>query len=174
MEKSIIDRIAAMRDFLRENGLAAYIVPSTDPHSSEYVADCWKAREWLSGFDGSAGTVVVTLDSAALWTDSRYWLAAEEQLAGSGIILMKDGLDGTPGIVSWVADRLSFTGVVGVDGKVCTVSEVEAWRDEFAAYGIRVDASRDAFAEIWDTRPALPMSRAEIMPLDRAGECAHE
>ena len=174
MEKSIIDRIAAMRDFLRENGLAAYIVPSTDPHSSEYVADCWKAREWLSGFDGSAGTVVVTLDSAALWTDSRYWLAAEEQLAGSGIILMKDGLDGTPGIVSWVADRLSFTGVVGVDGKVCTVSEVEAWRDEFAAYGIRVDASRDAFAEIWDTRPALPMSRAEIMPLDRAGESAHE
>ncbi len=172
MKKYILDRIAAMRDFLRKSGFAAYIVPSTDPHSSEYVADCWKAREWISGFDGSAGTVVVTLDGAALWTDSRYWLAAEELLADTGIILMKDGLADTPDIVSWVAGKLSPGDIVGVDGKVCTVSEVEAWRTEFSSFNIKLDASLDAFEEIWKQRPSLPMSSAEIMPLERAGEAA--
>ncbi|MBE6302923.1 MAG: aminopeptidase P family protein [Bacteroidales bacterium] len=174
MKNYILDRIEAMRDFLRRNGLAAYIVPSTDPHSSEYVADCWKAREWISGFDGSAGTVVITLEGAALWTDSRYWLAAEELLDGSGIALMKDGLADTPGIVSWVAGNLSADDVVGVDGKVCSVSEVEAWKADFAEYNIKVDASRDAFEELWSERPALPMSHAEIMPLERVGEAARE
>ncbi|MBR2606365.1 MAG: aminopeptidase P family protein [Bacteroidaceae bacterium] len=174
MKNYILDRIEAMRDFLRRNGLAAYIVPSTDPHSSEYVADCWKAREWISGFDGSAGTVVITLEGAALWTDSRYWLAAEELLDGSGIALMKDGLADTPGIVSWVAGNLSADDVVGVDGKVCSVSEVEAWKEDFEKYDIKIDASRDAFEELWSERPALPMSHAEIMPLERAGEAARE
>ena len=172
MKNCILDRIEAMRDFLRKNGLAAYIVPSTDPHSSEYVADCWKAREWVSGFDGSAGTVVITLDGAALWTDSRYWLAAEELLDGSGILLMKDGIADTPGIVSWVAGNLSAGDVVGLDGKVCSISDVEAWKVDFEKYGIKVDASRDAFEELWNERPALPMSRAEIMPIERAGESA--
>ncbi|MBQ5663155.1 MAG: aminopeptidase P family protein [Bacteroidaceae bacterium] len=174
MKRCIIDRIEAMRAFLRERGLAAYIVPSTDPHSSEYVADCWKAREWLSGFDGSAGTVVVTLKEAALWTDSRYWLAAEEQLAGSGIELMKDGHPDTPGLVTWIAEGLSDGDIVGVDGKVCSVSDVEAWQVDFSKYGIKVDASHDAFEELWSERPPLPMSIAEIMPLEKAGESAHE
>lgn len=174
MKNCILDRIEAMRDFLRKNGLAAYIVPSTDPHSSEYVADCWKAREWVSGFDGSAGTVVITLNGAALWTDSRYWLAAEELLAGSGIILMKDGLADTPGIVSWVAENLSDGDVVGLDGKVCSIGDVEAWKADFEKCGIKVDASRDAFEELWSERPALPMSCAEIMPIERAGESASD
>ena len=172
MKNIIIDRIAAMRSFLREKGLAAYIVPSTDPHSSEYVADCWKAREWITGFDGSAGTVVITLNGAALWTDSRYWLAAEEQLDGTDIALMKDGLADTPGIVSWVAEYLSAGDVVGLDGKVCGISDVEAWKADFEKCGIKLDASRDAFEVLWSDRPALPTSKAEIMPVERAGEAA--
>ena len=174
MKNCIVERIAAMREFLRKSGFAAYIVPSTDPHCSEYVADCWKAREWISGFDGSAGVVVITLEEVALWTDSRYWLAAEELLEGSGIVLMKDGLSDTPGLVSWVAENLSSGDVVGVDGKVCTVSEIETWKTELSKYDIKVDASRDAFEELWNERPSLPMSCAEIMPLDRVGESANE
>ena len=174
MKNIIIDRIEAMRNFLRKNGLSAYIVPSTDPHSSEYVADCWKAREWLSGFDGSAGTVVITLEKAALWTDSRYWLAAEELLNGTNIVLMKDGLADTPEIVTWVTENLSAGDSVGLDGKVCSISDVEAWKGDFEKYGIKVEASRDAFEELWNERPALPMSRAEIMPLERAGEAARD
>ena len=173
MNSYINDRIKAMRDFLRKSGFAAYIVPSTDPHSSEYVADCWKAREWISGFDGSAGTFVVTLKGAALWTDSRYWLAAEEIFADSEIILMKDGLAETPDMVSWIAQDLSAGDIVGLDGKVCAVSEVEAWKVDFAKYDIKVDASRDAFEELWNERPALPMSCAEVMSIERAGDPAH-
>ena len=174
MKSNILDRIESMRCYLRNNGLAAYIIPSSDPHSSEYVAECWKAREWITGFDGSAGTAVITLDGAALWTDSRYWLAAEELLNGTGVILMKDGLAETPSLVSWIAEKLSDGNVVGVDGKVCSVAEVEAWIAEFSACGINVDASRDAFEELWSDRPALPMSRAEIMPVERAGVAARE
>ena len=101
MKNTIIERISAMRNYMRENGYTAYIVPSSDPHSSEYVADCWKSREWITGFDGSAGTAVITLEDAALWTDSRYWLAAEETLQGTGIKLMKDGAENTPTIITW-------------------------------------------------------------------------
>lgn len=174
MKSNILDRIESMRCYLRNNSLAAYIVPSSDPHSSEYVAECWKAREWITGFDGSAGTAVITLDGAALWTDSRYWLAAEELLDGTGVILMKDGLAETPSLVSWIAEKLSAGDVVGVDGKVCSVAEVEAWITDFKARGINVDASRDAFEVLWSDRPALPMSHAEIMPVERAGVSARD
>lgn len=174
MKSNILDKIESMRCYLRNNGLAAYIVPSSDPHSSEYVAECWKSREWITGFDGSAGTAVITLDGAALWTDSRYWLAAEEVLDGTGIILMKDGLAETPSLVSWIAEKLCKGDVVGVDGKVCSVAEVEAWITDFKARGINVDASRDAFEVLWSDRPALPMSHAEIMPVERAGVSARD
>ena len=174
MKSNILYRIESMRCYLRNNGLAAYIVPSSDPHSSEYVAECWKSREWITGFDGSAGTAVITLDGAALWTDSRYWLAAEEVLDGTGIILMKDGLAETPSLVSWIAEKLCKGDVVGVDGKVCSVAEVEAWITDFKARGINVDASRDAFEVLWSDRPALPMSHAEIMPVERAGVSARD
>ena len=172
--KNIIDRISALREYMRTRGIAAYIVPSSDPHSSEYVADCWKSREWITGFDGSAGTAVITMDSAALWTDSRYWLAAEEVLQGTGIALMKDGAEGTPSIASWIGDKLSAGSVVGVDGKVCSVCEVEAWSCAFAGAGLTVDASDDAFTTVWSDRPSLPMSVAEIMPIEVAGASASE
>ena len=174
MKKTVTERIAAMRDYLRANGLAAYIVPSSDPHSSEYVAECWKAREWITGFDGSAGTAVVTLTAAALWTDSRYWLAAEDVLAGTGVALMKDGLADTPSIASWLKENVAEGGAVGVDGKVCSVAEIEAWSEAFAADGILVKASDDAFDTIWKDRPSLPMSKACVMPLEVAGVSASE
>lgn len=100
------ERLAALREEMRREGLAAFIFPSTDPHSGEYVPDHWKGREWISGFNGSAGTAVVTLDEAALWTDSRYFIAAEEQLRGTGYVLMKERMEGTPSIAQWIDANL--------------------------------------------------------------------
>lgn len=168
--KNIPARIEALRNYMRENGLAAYIVLSSDAHSSEYVADCWKAREWVSGFDGSAGTAVVTLDDARLWTDSRYWLAAESSLAGTGFSLMKDGDNSTPSITDWLCATLEQGGVVGVDGTVCSIAEAKQWAAALAACGLSLDASHDPFAQIWQGRPSVPTDEAVVMPCDIAGE----
>ena len=116
----ICKRIELFRSYMSENGLDAFIVVSSDPHSSEYVADCWKSREWVSGFDGSAGTVVITADKALLWTDSRYWLAAEKSLAGTGVGLMKDGAPETPSITEWLCANLGNGNAVGIDATVCS------------------------------------------------------
>ena len=108
----IKERVELFRSYMRKSGLSAFVVVSSDPHSSEYVSDRWKCREWLSGFDGSAGTVVVTADKALLWTDSRYWLAAEKSLEGTGFELMKDGLAETPSIIEWLCKNLKDADVV--------------------------------------------------------------
>ena len=168
----ICKRIELFRSYMNDNGLDAFIVVSSDPHSSEYVADCWKSREWLSGFDGSAGTVVVTADKALLWTDSRYWLAAEKSLAGTGIGLMKDGVPETPSITEWLCANLKKGSAVGVDGTVCSVADVNAWRAALAGSGIGLDLVNDPFETLWADRPSLPLSVAEIMPVERAGESA--
>lgn len=161
-----------MRSFMYAHGLNAFIVVSSDPHSSEYVADCWKSREWLSGFDGSAGTVVVTADKALLWTDSRYWLAAEKSLAGTGIELMKDGDAATPSITAWLCANLAEGDVVGVDGKVCSIAEVKCWNEALSECGIKVDASTDPFDLIWEGRPSVPSGEAFVLPLEYCGESA--
>ena len=170
MKEIVFERISLMRLFMKAHGLDAFIVVSSDPHSSEYVADCWKSREWLSGFDGSAGTVVVTEEKALLWTDSRYWLAAEKSLAGTSIELMKDGSPETPSITAWLCGNLAEGNVVGVDGKVCTITEVKAWSEALSSCGIKVDASTDPFAEIWKERPRIPDGKAFILPLEYCGE----
>ena len=103
---SINDRVRMLRDYLRRNGLCAFIFPSTDPHQGEYVPAHWMTRQWISGFDGSAGTAVVTLTDAALWTDSRYFIAAEEQLKDTPFCLMKDGLPETPSITEWICEKV--------------------------------------------------------------------
>lgn len=172
MSNKIQNRLDSFRTFMRDNGMDAFIVVSSDPHSSEYVADRWKSREWISGFDGSAGTVVITLDGAALWTDSRYWLAAEKQLVGSGIELMKDGAAGTPAITEWLGSNLQQGAVVGVDGAVCSIAEVKSWSDELSSYGIRIDASGDPFDLLWDGRPAIPDGKAFVLPVEYCGETA--
>ena len=173
MKKDIIcHRIELFRSFMSEKGLNAFIVVSSDPHSSEYVADRWKCREWVSGFDGSAGTVVITADKALLWTDSRYWLAADKALAGTGIELMKDGLAETPSITDWLSENLKKGDVVGVDTTVCTVVDFAAWKAPLASCGIKTETVNDPFDELWHNRPAVPLSMAEIMPDDVAGESA--
>lgn len=172
MNTIIRERVEKMRAYMRVNGFNAFVVVSSDPHSSEYVADCWKSREWLSGFDGSAGTVVVTEDKALLWTDSRYWLAAEKALDGTGFQLMKDGDGETPSIVDWLCANLETGNVVAVDGTVCTVVETNAWRGPFSVKGIKLDFVRDPFDELWTGRPSLPLGEAQVMPEEIAGESA--
>ncbi|MBQ8336019.1 MAG: aminopeptidase P family protein [Bacteroidaceae bacterium] len=168
----IQERVKGFRSYMSEKGYGAFIIVSSDPHSSEYVADCWKSREWISGFDGSAGTVVITADKALLWTDSRYWLAAEKALAGTGYELMKDGAGDTPSIPQWLCDNLSKGDVVAIDGTVCSVVEANAWHAPFAEKGIMLDYARDPFEELWSGRPSLPLGKAEIMPEEVAGETA--
>lgn len=173
MDSDIVcKRVELFRSYMSGNGLDAFIVVSSDPHCSEYVADRWKCREWLSGFDGSAGTVVVTADKALLWTDSRYWLAADKALAGTGIELMKDGLAETPSITDWLSGNLKKGDVVGVDTTVGSVVGINALRGPFANCGIRLEYANDPFDELWHDRPAVPLSMAEIMPEDVAGESA--
>lgn len=152
----IVERIAALRQVMEREGLGAFIFPSTDAHNSEYVADHWKGREWISGFNGSAGTVVVTMDAAALWTDSRYFLAAEEQLRGTGIMLMKLKVEGTPTITDWLAEQLRGTShpVVGLDGWVNGTDEVQRMQAFFQRYGIQMRTDFDPLNEIWTSPPS--------------------
>ena len=127
MTNTIIEqRLAALRDVMRRESIDAFIFPSTDPHNGEYVPEHWEGRKWISGFNGSAGTAVVTMDAAALWTDSRYFLAAAEQLEGTEFKLMKERVEGTPSIIKWLGQKLSFVSspVVGIDGMVNSEASV--------------------------------------------------
>lgn len=169
---NIQERVKGFRAYMSKKGYSAFIITSSDPHSSEYVADCWKSREWVSGFDGSAGTVVITAERALLWTDSRYWLAAEKALSGTGYELMKDGAADTPSIPQWLCDNLFKGDVVAIDGTVCTMMEANAWCAPFDEKGIKLDYARDPFEELWIERPSLPLGMAEIMPIEVAGETA--
>ena len=168
----IANRVNALREYMLANGLDAFIVVSSDAHSSEYVADRWKSREWISGFDGSAGTAVITRNEALLWTDSRYWLAAEKSLANSGYSLMKDGAIDTPSIIEWLCANMQAGSVVGVDGAVCSAQEVNTWKAALLERNIAVDFSKDPFQELWIDRPNVPLGKAEVMPLELAGESA--
>ena len=168
----IVERIAALRQVMEREGLGAFIFPSTDAHNSEYVADHWKGREWISGFNGSAGTVVVTMDAAALWTDSRYFLAAEEQLRGTDIMLMKLKVEGTPTITDWLVEQLRGAShpVVGLDGWVNGTDEVQRMQAFFQGYDIQVRTDFDPLNEIWTDRPSIPTAKVELHPLEFAGE----
>ena len=158
---------------MRANGFSAFVFPSSAPHNSEYVADHWKSREWISGFTGSAGTAVVTLDGAALWTDSRYFIAAAEQLAGTEYRLMKLRVAGTPTVCEWLADELAAyeKPVVGLDGNVNSFAEVAALTQELTTRGnIRVRTDADPMATLWTDRPAIPGHKVCLHPLKYAGE----
>ena len=174
MKESITERIGRLRQCLREQSLSAFIIPSTDPHSGEYVPDHWKTREWVSGFTGSARTAVITLDDAALWTDSRYFLQAADQLDGTGIRLMKDRLPDTPSIPEWLGQSLSPGAVVGVDGWVNTIGETQALREALAREGLTLRTDYDPVTRLWDGRPALPGTPVSIHPLEYAGVACHE
>ena len=172
---NINQRLEDLREVMKREHLSAFIFPSTDPHQSEYVADHWKEREWISGFNGSAGTAVVTMTSAALWTDSRYFLAAEEQLKGTEYQLMKLKIEGTPTIAEWIGRECGPGAEVGVDGMVNSASFVkELIGDLRKQGGITVRTNLDPLALIWRTRPAIPENLVEIYPMEFAGEAAHD
>ncbi|MCM1036076.1 MAG: aminopeptidase P family protein [Bacteroides sp.] len=158
MKHSIATRLADLRALMERQGIAAAIVPQGDPHMSEYLSDHWQLRRWLSGFTGSAGDLVVTATRALLWTDSRYFLQAGEQLAGTGIELMKDGLEDTPSIASWLCSELSRGRRVGIDGMTFSAVAAEDLRMRLEADGIVLDAAFDP-AAVWHDRPALPDAR---------------
>ena len=172
MSNNINERVGKLRDYLRKNGLAAFIFPSTDPHQGEYVPEHWQTRKWISGFDGSAGTAVVTLSDAALWTDSRYYIAAEQQLQGTPFRLMKDGLAETPSIPEWLCQQLTENDVVGVDGEVFTETEIEEMQAALGKAGIMLKTDLDPAEELWTDRPPIPKNKVEIQPLEFAGESA--
>ena len=172
---NINQRLSHLRDVMRREHLAAFIFPSTDPHQSEYVADHWKGREFISGFNGSAGTAVVTLNSAALWTDSRYFLAAEEQLKGTEFQLMKLKIEGTPAIAEWIGRECGAGAEVGIDGWCSSANEVKALIADLRRQGgITVRTNLDPLKVIWSDRPAIPENPVEIYPLKYAGEAAHD
>ena len=172
---NINQRLEDLREVMRREHLSAFIFPSTDPHQSEYVADHWKGREWISGFNGSAGTAVVTLTSAALWTDSRYFIAAEEQLRGTEFQLMKLKIEGTPTIAEWIGRECGPGAEIGVDGMVNSANSVkELIGDLRKQGGITVRTNLDPLKLIWQDRPAIPKNQVEIYPLQYAGEAAHD
>lgn len=175
--QTIAARLAALRDEMRREHLSAFIFPSSDPHNSEYVPPRWEGRKWISGFDGSAGTAVVTLHSAALWTDSRYFLAAEEQLAGTEFQLMRERMEGTPGIAEWIAAELSDADSteIGVDGMCMTYADVSDLKTELKHNGgITVRTNLDILDRVWTDRPSVPLNPVRIQPLEYAGESCRD
>ena len=179
---NINQRLEDLREVMRREHLAAFIFPSTDPHQSEYVADHWKGREWISGFNGSAGTAVVTLNAAALWTDSRYFLAAEEQLGGTEFQLMKLKVEGTPTIAEWLGKEITahrhpyedWT-EVGIDGWCSSANSVkEMIADLRKENGITLRTNFDPLRQIWMDRPSIPQNPIEIYPIEYAGESCHD
>ena len=175
--KTIAARLAALRDEMRREHLSAFIFPCSDPHNSEYVPPRWEGRKWISGFDGSAGTAVVTLHSAALWTDSRYFLAAEEQLAGTEFQLMRERMEGTPGIAEWIAAELSDADSteIGVDGMCMTYADVSDLKSELKHNGgITVRTNLDILDRVWTDRPSVPLNPVRIQPLEYAGESCRD
>ena len=173
---NISERIALLREDMRREHLSAFIFPTSDPHLSEYTADHWKGREWISGFCGSAGTAVVTLKSAALWTDSRYFIAAAEQLKGTEYQLMKLKTEGTPTIAQWLGAELADMSdkEVGIDGMVNAASTVRALEADLRRQGgITLRTNYDPLERIWHDRPAIPGDAIRLQPMEWAGESAH-
>ena len=174
MRQSIKERMHALRMTFPPNYIKAFIIPSTDPHLSEYVAPHWMSREWISGFTGSAGTVVVLMNEAGLWTDSRYFLQAAKELEGSGITLYKEMLPETPSITKYLSKKLKPGESVSIDGKMFSVQQVEQMKEELAAYSLQVDLFGDPLKRIWRDRPSIPNSPAFVYDIEYAGKSCEE
>ena len=173
MKENIAKRVALLREVMARERIDAFVFPSTDAHGSEYVADHWKGREWISGFSGSAGTAVITRHSAALWTDSRYFIAAAQQLEGTEYRLMRQRMPGTPTIAEWLGIELADTDspTVALDGSVNAYADVEALTADLRQHGgITLRINFDPLALIWPDRPPLPARPVVVQPLEYAGE----
>ena len=169
----INNRLALLRKTMLKAGVSACIIPGTDPHASEYIAECWKERVWISGFNGSAGTAVVSTDKAGLWTDSRYFLQAAEQLSGTGMELMKQGLPETLEIIPWLSDELKTGDKVGVNPQMFSVNAFAAMKTELKMVGIEL-VSVDLLAEVWAERPLLPLNPFFVFDTKYSGKSTTE
>ncbi len=170
MATTISQRLSALREAMKIHQVDAYIIPGSDPHLSEYPAERWKTRRWISGFTGSAGTVVVTATKAGLWADSRYFLQAAQQLEGTGIDLYKLAIPGTPSIPDFLLDELSDGQVAGIDGLTYSLQDARALEGKLQKKGIRLESAYDLLDEIWDDRPAVPSAPLFEMPVKLSGK----
>lgn len=168
----IKERISALRKEMKNNGISAYIIVSGDAHLSEYTPERWQSRSWISGFNGSAGSIVVTLDRAGLWTDSRYFLQAAEQLEGSSIELFKQGIAGVDSIESFLCKELKSGDVVAVDGDTISHEELERIRINLSVYGIKMALDIDLIDKIWENRPSIPNKKVFLHKEEYSGESA--
>lgn len=164
------ERIEKLRQLMKENKMDAYIIPSFDAHQSEYVAEHWKCRQWISGFTGSAGTVVITLDDAGLWTDGRYYIQAEKQLKDSGIRLFRMVDPGVPSYTEWLKEVLSKGSIVGFDGNVFSVDMVKNMDEVFETKGITLKIKQDLINELWKDRPHIPKDLIWVHDIRYAGK----
>ena len=171
---TINERIASLRNLMKERGIDAYIIPTYDPHQSEYVGDHWKTRVWISGFTGSAGTVVVTMKEAGLWTDGRYFIQAANQIKDSEIKLFKIGIPGVPSYMEWLKENLAEGSSLGYDGKVFPVSDVKQIEEKLSSKNIKLVEEYDLVGEIWKDRPELPMDKVFIHEVKYAGKSPKE
>ena len=166
---SVKQKLECLRNVMKESDIAAYIVPGTDPHAGEYIADHWKEREWISGFDGSVGTAAITLDKAGMWIDSRYYLQADEQLKGSGFDAMKTGMPETPDMIRWIISQVKTGNKVGVNPQMFPVNAYDAIRKELAACGLEL-VPVDLISNIWLDRPEIPQKKCFVYPVEYAGK----
>ena len=166
----VTERISKLRELMEEKKIDMYIVPSADNHQSEYVGEHFKARAFITGFTGSAGTAVITQTEAGLWTDGRYFLQAEQQLSGSGVELYRMGEPGVPTVNQFVADKLPEGGTLGFDGRLVAVDEGKAYAESAAVHGGSVNYSYDLIDEVWEDRPALSTEKAFALGEELAGE----
>ena len=174
MKTNIPERIAALREAMKQHKIDAYIIPTSDPHMSEYPADCWKYREWISGFTGSAGTVVITADKAGLWTDSRYFLQASTQLEGTGIELFKMMLPETPTIPEFLAHELEKGQTVGLNGETYSLAEARTLEKALAEKEIKLNTNASLIDPIWKERPAIPEAPMFEMPIELSGKSTED
>ena len=174
MQQTIKERIRALRMMLKSEAISAFIIPSTDPHLSEYVASYWKTREWISGFTGSAGTIVILKDKAGLWTDSRYFLQAAQQLEGTDITLYKEMLPETPTIIEFICQNLLPGETVGIDGKMFSANQVEQMKQKLETANVHLKDYGDLPGKIWNNRPDMPDAPTFIYDLKYAGKSCEE
>ncbi|MFD3158556.1 aminopeptidase P family protein [Haloimpatiens sp. FM7330] len=171
---TVKERVESLRKLMKDRNIDAYIIPSFDAHQSEYVADHWKARAWISGFTGSAGTAVITNKENGLWTDGRYFIQAAKQLKGSGINLFKMGQPNVPTFIDWLYDILDENAVVGFDGRVFSVSDIKKMEKKFSKKNIKINVKYDLINLIWKDRPAIPMDKIFIHDVKYAGKSRSE
>jgi len=162
-------RINLLRNEMRKHGLDAYIIPTNDPHQSEYVADHWKSREWISGFTGSAGTVVITQNHAGLWTDSRYFIQAEEELSSSSMVMHKIKVQHMPQHIDWIRQHLPKGSTIGIDGNLVSQGNLDRYQKILKPEGISINTAHDLIAAVWEDRPALPDDTVFIHDVQYAG-----